>query len=277
MKFWILLFIPFTIKAQFYIGPEAAAIGNAGRAAVHPTEGVYLNPASAALNEKIYLATYAKAERNALGRGSEQYTGVITDPNPGFDLKGAFAYSIKNTRNAAGDLEQQDFQLSIATRYSNYFSAGIGIHRQQLRFRAIQLDTAEHDATIGFLITPAPNLGFGVVFYDVFNTDPELLPQTWAAGMTYLPHRIFRLRWDVRYQMQSNLRKRAETGGGFELIMRDNWFLRAGHFSDGMNNENLYTLGLGWAGPRLQFNYAFQQNYEDSKHWQHNFQLSVFF
>jgi hypothetical protein len=72
--------------------------------------------------------------------------------------------------------------------------------------------------------------------------------------------KVVGVRFDITRHEVHNVGQKLVYMGGFESMTSDFWVLRAGFRRDDELGESFATLGLGFKGPRLRVDYAFEKD-----------------
>ena len=261
----ILLFQNFA-HAQFYTGPIAAAMGGAGRASNNPGESALLNPATLSQLKNYYGSLGMDWGEHPIAGASNEFAAMLADGSPDKAFPGDFSYVQKRVTTSNGySTNLQDFQLGVADAPNDSVSFGLSIHRETY------LDNtghsyAQNNVNFGTLFTPIKELAFAFVAYDMLGGD-SAVPQefqtipTWAVGATYKFASLFDCSVDVVRPDKFNEGHRLNTELGIETYFRNDFALRAGwQWHEVGFEEKLFSLGLGYKGPRLSVDYTFQKD-----------------
>jgi hypothetical protein len=71
---------------------------------------------------------------------------------------------------------------------------------------------------------------------------------------------FFRARLDLSRQLEFNPDGEWQIQGGFESFISEFIVLRLGYDYNHLTQENNFTIGLGFEGPRLKLDYAYVDN-----------------
>jgi hypothetical protein len=264
-------------NAQFFTGPISGATGQTGRAAVDPGEAAFLNPAAIAHLQRYYAAADYNFGTEPKEGDSTRYGVLLTDGSPSNVFPGAFSYIRRSNDLPNGQSEKiQDFQVSIAGFVGSKLAVGASAHR--MIFDPSAGSGSTHDnGTFGLLFDPVEWLGLAAVYYDAFwigetpNVNARMTP-TIALAAHLVPTERFRIRIDY-LRAQRYATDRADVGFGAETFFRHDFVFRLGVFAHETADQTFATAGLGYAGPKLSVDYAYQKDVRTAEGHRHMFDL----
>lgn len=259
-------------SAATFTGAVSHSMGGTGRGAVIPSEVSLLNPASFVSVRGYNIATAYRdfsytsgvSERNFLVNLGENSTGSM------------FPLSVTYLRTSTHQLETEDIHLTTGQAIGGNIAFGLDVARYKV-LPDNGPDDSEWDIKFGFLYAPKDTLGVGLVFSSLLNTDNPALKRQIEAGVNYLFADFFRAALDVVYQIEDNPKDEGIIMVGFEHIFKGNVPFRAGFKWDDPNNQNHWTLGLGWNGPRIGFDYSYEKNASKTNEYGHSVDLRIYF
>ncbi len=260
------LFFQTLAQAQFYTGPIAASMGGAGRAGNSPSESAFLNPASLAELKNYYGSVSMNWGDHPIDGSTSEFAGLLADGTPDKSFPGQFSYVQKRVALPNGfATTQQDFQLAMAFAPSDSFGYGLAIHRVMYQDNSSHFYN-QNNINIGTLFAPMKKLAFAFVAYDVFGGD-DSVPQayqtipTLALGGSFKYEASFMFSCDFVRPDKFNDGNRINTQVGLETYFRHDFAVRAGwQWREVGLEEKLFSLGLGYRGPRLSFDYSYQKD-----------------
>lgn len=259
------LFAP-SAFAQRFQGPVATALGGTGRATMDPLESFFLNPASLGfLPPYLNLGGhYQSGERP--GEGESRALGaVLSDGTPDKFIPGAFSY-IRDTRKTPTGAESTDdeYRGSVGQIVYAGVSAGASLHYREHKLKGgPRYFQTNIDA--GAIWAPIEMLSIGLVAQNILSADDKApvsvrdVP-TFGFGFHASYERMFNFRLDLSRPDKFNPRERTDIGMGFESSFENGLSLRAGCNWKETVDQTLLGAGLGYRGPRLQVDYAFQKD-----------------
>jgi hypothetical protein len=118
------------------------------------------------------------------------------------------------------------------------------------------------NATIGAMFPVRKDIGLGFVFENIIATDSDLpaserLDPNMSVGLSYNYQRFVRLRADLISQPGNNMGKPILAAGVENYWNR--WIIfRLGGQRDLAREQSTESIGLGFAGPKFELQYAFQ-------------------
>jgi hypothetical protein len=201
----------------------------------------------------------------------------FADGTPDTIMPGALSYVRKRTdaQNGVSDT-QQDIQFAFAGMPLKKLAFGIAIHRMsdQILSSVEGQEYNQFNGHIGAIYIPIPEVGVGLVAYDVAPTSdsiprPLRMAPTLALGANYLWEKVFRARLDVVRPDTNNDGRRMNVEAGLESLMTQELIFRAGTYWKETNDQTFFTLGLGYNGPRLSFDYSFQKDLRSADNFRH--------
>ncbi len=282
---------PTQVQAHTIALPITGGMGGAGRAAIDPSEIAILNPASLAhLRHRGYFISgnYGFGEHPVDGQFT-QYGVLVADGGvmlasgePSSFLPGAFSYMRKRV-DVAGEptVTLQDFQVTLAGFLMNKVALGISGHRL-IDQRTVSLDFTQDNAHVGLLINPFESFGFAMTAYDIWPAKDSVpigtrVVPTFALGTHLVVQEMLRFRLDlVRPDVDTGLQKgsrRTNVMAGMESYFRPDFAIRLGGQWRETADQMYITAGLGFKGPRLSFDYAFQRDVRTAEAFSHLFDM----
>jgi hypothetical protein len=260
----------------YFEGPVATAMAGTGRAAVLVTEGAHLNPATLAFVEGYNLGFIYGAESLGDRAGANKYHLVISDSGEDAMFPGALSYSRVGLFQQDRSVDIQEVNASIGYGFSEFFSWGVTAKYIHQEIKGSEKVNAFNGST-GFLLTPRRNLGFALTFDDFLEARDVAMNPTTGVGVNYVFEKLIMLRGDVVQPQKSNPSRRliAMLGAETMFVGKDLKF-RFGHRWDDFADRRLASLGLGWQGPKLGVNYAYEKNV-DSTDFRHLIDMLIRF
>lgn len=275
-KLLLLLSLLMSISARAYVGAVSSATGESGRASVEATDAPFLNPASLAfLKGYLFSAGYSTANDQQNERGQD-FAVAITDGMKDTVVPTALSFVQSKVDFASEEQVARNFKLSFGNFVSQGFAMGFGLRykddqQPQERFNQINLD-------VGSLYTVNENLGFAAVLENVLGAksnipeDLRLIPRM-SVGAAYIYKRFLRTRFDV-LSASNNSWDRPTASLGLETYMNRWVIFRIGAQRRNEEAANVYTTGLGFAGPRFGIHYAYLTSPEQESFTRHTVDLA---
>lgn len=266
--------------AQYLTGPVASSLGGTGRAAVDDGEQALLNPASVVhgspfTSELIFIDGYADKNEH------DNIKSVgFTDNTEELIVSGGYYYALRRrTFENSQTLNENYHQFSLGRFAMDHLAFGVAI---------TYLDTnvvggssyKQWDGNLGLHYNPQPDLGFGLVFYNILRRDkgiPTYLQNQDSvfAGVNYLLFNIFRLRFDLGQQLSLNPSEKLHYELGIESKVGEFLVTRIGLNKDELLKRDFYTLGFGFDGPRVKLDYSYSYNPDYSSGAMHGVDLRL--
>lgn len=256
--------------AQIYTGAVSAASGGTGRASVEAGSASFLNPA---------MMVHQKGQQIYTAKSQEEFAIGLTENSEDSPLPTSISYWQKNLDAGAleGTYKLQDLRLSFAEFVKAFWAVGITAHVYQAQSEDKTWNQGNLD--FGVMVTPVPEVGLAVVFYDLGQGNPEIpeklrLSPKIGLGFNHLYRDYFRSRVDLVSGPDQNFR-RATVMVGFESYL-NRWVLaRFGMSSNTYLNQDLSSLGFGLDFPNFRLNYAYQFVMNNSKDQRHAIDIVI--
>ncbi len=277
------IFIVFYLSSHFALsqeskGPIFQSLGGSGRAAADPVEVGRTNPASLAQLQDYYLGFGVSRGSSKALPDVSAYNVTLADGTLDVAFPGSFTYERSRISDDFGlRADGQLFHLALAGLLGKGLSLGLSAHR--FDFRPEGGDRVYDDNfDLGLLWAINPSLAFGLVVDNLLGFEDKLPVglQTYTTahiGAQYVVNEFLRFRGDYSYQLEENSNNRGRLAYGVESQFIGDFKFRLGNQLDGLKNRTLITTGLGWDGPRLRIDYAFQANLRDGGGQVHSLDL----
>ncbi len=258
-------------EAQTYAGPFASGMGGAGRAVVGPIEAAYMNPAQLGFISKSHIYAFFQ-DAEIRGQDQRDLGVVVVDTTTSELFPGAITFTDKKIKTAAGDVKTKNYEFSIGRREYDRVSFGATFKRQE--WSEPTDDGAIHDINLGVTFVLMKELGLAVVAYNILEDGDERAPRKYAIGSHYMWDTYMKFALDFAYQKESNENHGMDIMGGVALPFA--YFdVLLGYSKLSVINEEFFTTGLVWNGPRLSLAYSYQNGSKDSV--VHNIDFGIFF
>ncbi|MNL03697.1 hypothetical protein D3C87_1242410 [compost metagenome] len=181
------------------------------------------------------------------------------------------AFVQKQRKVTAGNLSETDMSMSVAEFAVERFAMGLTAHYVEQRIKDGK-SYHKMNGDLGFIYTPQPHIGLGLVAYNLFgekNEIPEELrvKTTVGAGFNYIYRAIWRARVDVDSE--------SVVMAGLETYVNRYIITRIGYSDDVDDKRQMLTAGLGFKGPKFGINYAYEGNPQNSEDYRHSVDLAV--
>lgn len=260
--------------AQVYNSSVSAGAGETGIAAVEAGDSIYLNPATLPhLRGRHLLGSYAEHDLAV----------SLSDNTRESTLPGAIGYVQRKTTTLMNgtkrDVRSHDFSVTLADFVKGSFSVGLTGHFFDSKVENNSSSFRQTNADLGFAYILNPHMGFGAVFYNLMGAkssipeDFRLQPRA-GLGFNYIYQSMLRYRLDVLSGPQYHMGEMSFMTG-FESFLSEFVVWRAGYKNDNYLHRNLFTLGLGFNGPKFALNYAYESNTKESSDYRHSVDLQI--
>lgn len=261
-------------SAQETMSAIARSTAGSGRSAVEAPDNFFLNPA---------MQVHLRGRHFYVGHGQAGQTRetsvLLSDNTPEAFLPASLAYLQRKIEVVQGIVTESDLGLSIAEFGGAKWSMGLTARMIQSQIENSPVNYRQTTADVGFSYIPTEKLGFGLVFYNVYQADnvPESLlrKSSIGGGLTYLLNQKTRYRLDLVSGLDSDFSKgRIEMG--FESFLND-WIVFRFGLAQGFQGDasNLLAGGIGFRGPRFHLNYAYQKPQNEEKEALHGIDFVV--
>lgn len=266
----------FAAHAQVFTGPAASAAGGAGRASVDNGEASFLNPAAIGYIQHYNASVFAGVGSHPVDGNSNVLAASLADGTFDAIIPGALTYVQKrlDANNGVSDT-QSDIAVTIAGHLHRKLAFGVTGHRlsDQLLSATSGASYTQYNANVGALYVPVPNIGLGLVGYDVGPGDSSpvgihVVP-TYAFGVNYLYEKFFRARLDLVRPDTNNPGQRINMMLGLETFFAEEFAFRVGGLWRETADQDYLTAGLGYKGPKLSLDYSFQKDVRNGENGRH--------
>lgn len=278
--FFSLIVIHFSARAEVFIGPSSSSLGGAGRAGLSGAESVFLNPALTPLIQMTEVIGYYRDGQYGRGEHRNAWAVGAVDSSKEVYFPAAFHYvRLRDTGRASGAVNGEMYHLAIGKNVSDRLAVGFSGYR--LKYQVVgDRSYTQWNGSLGVLMLLSENMGFAYVLNNVAGPGSEVPTglredMNQGVGVYGAIAEIARLRVDVTRQERFNPDKKMAYMVGIESMMND-WFLfRAGFRRDDLRDERFYTAGLGFIGPRLKIDYAFEKNAKGAEGAVHSVDMRI--
>jgi hypothetical protein len=274
---FLLSLLATTAEAQFFVGPNAEAMGGAGRAAVDGGEASYLNPAAVAHAGRYFASGAYGFGTNPKSGDFQNFAILLTDGSAENILPGSLSYVRRRTDLPGGlSMTEQDIQFTLAGFALKKVALGVSAHRLYSSL-STGAEHVQDNGHIGLLYTPVQWLGLAFVASNVIPADNSVelssrLSPSYALGGHFIFVKDFRLRLDL-LRPDKFKNERTDIMFGLESFFRDDFVFRLGGFWRETADQMYLTAGLGYHGPKLSFDYSIQRDIRNGEGIRHLFDL----
>ncbi len=258
-------------NAQIATGTTAAGMGNAGRASVDPGENSWLNPAALAQARGYFFGMHGSVGDHAVDGNQKHFALTAADNEADQIVAGSLSYIHKNNSLASGNVYAQDLQIAAAGLVFKGVALGVSVHRLVQEFKAG--DRTQYDGTVGLLYSPIEALGFALVEYDLVPQDKAIpdnlrLIPTLGLGANWVIKEFMQVRLDLSHP-SSGADGRTDVMAGVGTYFQQNFAFRFGADFKETKNQTWATAGIGFTGPKLSLDYAFQKDIRQADGYRH--------
>lgn len=253
-------------KAQYFTGPIASSLGGAGRASGDTGEGTFMNPAILAHAPLFEASAYLSSGKPLSGGEQRVYGLTISDNSPNVIVPGALSYiQTKTTREGQPTIEGKYWQAAFGTFYMPGLSFGLSLNYLDQELAGAE-SYDQINGSAGILYVPKGTIGIGLTYHNFISASAEtpqelqLVPVV-GLGFNYLYEKFLRVRADItRPHERFNPNKEFNYHFGIESKAGEYLILRVGHQWAQVENTQVLTAGLGFAGPRLKVDYSYEKS-----------------
>lgn len=258
----------------------SSSLGGAGRASVDDGEQALLNPAlvvhgSPFTSELIYIDGYSdKNEHDNI-----KAVGLTDNTEELVAAGGYYFAQRRRTFNSSQTLEENYHQFSLGRFVVDHLAVGLAV--TYLDTKAIGGSSHKQlDGHLGAHYNPQPDLGFGLVFYNIIGRDegiPSHLQNQDSVfiGVNYLLLTMFHVRFDFGQQLSQNPEAKRRYQLGIESKAGAFLVTRIGYDKDDLLQRDFYSIGLGFDGPKIKFDYFYRYNPDYSEGAMHGVDLRL--
>lgn len=271
-----------------------SATGGGGRAAVEPYGAALLNPAllgkmngrhftSAFMKDQMVFSFVDSSKTNLFAGGLSYKENRSKDLIPGAEQNQIASSKDKPTL--------QRFTLSLADQITESFGMGLNVNMWSFREDTKVKKTTSYNFDIGVLWSPFQNLkdfNFAAIFSNIGNQGEEQTTEKTAFAFSYVYNNFARFRYDVESAEKFDFKKPAHMFG-FESYLNDWIVTRVGYrignskpaelaaATRETKESDVWSLGIGFAGPQLGVHYAYAQESQNEKEIRHSIDLGYSF
>lgn len=247
-------------SANAHVSAISAGTASAGKAAIEPYDVPYQNPAGIAYTRGYHFATGVSRLTTKGDDDQEEFAVLLSDNLDDTVVPTALAYIQRKDLGNGSDFNSRDLKLAVGNYIVGKNAVGFGFAYRQERTTLGQNQGLS--MVLGSLFAINKNLGFAVVlenFAPILNSDTlreRLDPQT-SLGLSYNFGQFLRMRLDASSE-RNNSWNRPTFATGLENYWNRWLIFRLGAARDNEYQESIYSVGFGFAGPRLGVHYALQ-------------------
>ncbi len=249
-------------------------MGGAGRATHLGSEGPMLNPANFPQVHSYHLGgIFTEKELESEGFETE-IGGYIIDRNPDAIFPAMLTYSQKTRRLRGDKIEESNWGVEVGKMLNSWWAMGV-----EVRYFTEDADGEEShfNGGIGSVFVPFKNFATGVVFRNIHEDHTLGMRPTVEVGAGYHFESVMRVALDAVFHQKSNPDSKGIYSLGVESYLPFHIQARLGGRQDDLNDTFYYSGGLGWYGPKVSINYAYEKNGKTAGQELHSFDLAVYF
>lgn len=246
--------------AQAHVSSISAATATAGRAAIESLDVPYQNPAGIAFAKGYNFATGVSHYTSEFGADQEELAFLLSDNTSETVVPTSLAYLQTKENGGRSDWEQKDVRLALGNFVGPRRALGVGLTYRHEREAG---DSSQQAAlSVGTIFGLSQNLGVAIVAdnlvpLSVANGAREKLSPLTSVGLSYNFGRFLRTRLDITTERNNSL-NRPLIAAGVENYWNRWLIFRLGAARDAELEQNLFSTGLGFDGPKFGIHYAFQ-------------------
>lgn len=246
--------------AEAHVSSISAGTGSAGRGVSEPLENPYLNPAGLPFQKGYYFGMgFARTRTESYGN-QDLFTLALTDNMPDTVLPTSLAFTEAKNPDLGPEGLRRDIRVGIGNFYSGRTALGFALNYRMSRSPAF--NQQQINGSLGFMTPLRRDIGLGITWENLVPRSSDLpeserLNSNLAFGLSYNYKRFLRLRGDLISQPGNNL-GRPILAAGLENYWNRWLIFRIGAQRDPAQEKTTNSLGLGFAGPRFELQYAFQ-------------------
>jgi hypothetical protein len=258
----------------------SSALGGAGLGSSDEGEQILLNPA-ALVHGSVFTSSLFYIDGYEAEDQHDRALGVtLADNSKDVFFAGSYGY-IDRRRTFANQnsRDEQYHQVTIARFVAPHLSVGATYTYLTTNIEG----GSTYRQADGHLAThwnPTPELGFGLVFYNVGSRKEEAPKEIQnldkvAVGVHYIFRPEFRFRMDVSQLLVENPDAKSRYQVGVESHITATFVTRVGFDRDNLADQGGITFGLGFDGPRLKADYFYRKNPDYSEGALHGVDLRL--
>lgn len=256
----VLMFFAFATQAHAHVSSISAATATAGRAAIESLDVPYQNPAGIAFAKGYNFATGMARYEGDGGGDHEELSFLLSDNTADTIVPTSLAYLQTKDKSPLSDWEQKDVRLSLGNFIGPRRALGIGLTYRHEREAGVS--TQQAALSVGSIFGLSQNLGVAFVVDNLVPLSQapgarERLSPLTSVGMSYNFGKFLRVRLDGTTERNNSLH-RPMIAAGVENYWNRWLIFRLGAARDNELQQNIYSTGLGFDGPRFGIHYAFQ-------------------
>lgn len=245
---------------EAHVSSISAGTGSAGRGVSEPLENPYLNPAALPFQKGYYFGMGFARTRTEFYGDQDLFTLALTDNMPDTVLPTSLAYTEAKNPTLGREGLRRDIRIGVANFYSGQTALGVALNYRMSRSPIF--NKQQMNGSVGFMTPLRKHIGLGIVWENLIPSDSNLPPSerldpSLAVGLSYNYKKFVRLRGDLISQPGNNF-GRPILAAGIENYWNRWLIFRLGAQRNQGQDTTTQSVGLGFAGPRFELQYAFQ-------------------
>lgn len=248
---------------EAHVSSISAGAGSAGRGVSEPLENPYLNPAALPFHKGYFFGMGFARTRTEFYGNQDLFTVALTDNMPETILPTSLAFTEAKNPTLGREGLRRDLRLGVANFYSGRTAVGVALNYRLSRSPVFSQQ--QINGSLGLMTPLRKDLGLGIVLENMVPSESNLpeserLDPTLAFGLSYNYRKFVRVRGDLVSQ-PGNSFGRPVLALGLENYWNRWLMFRLGYQRDQGQDKTINSVGLGFAGPRFELQYALQNIY----------------
>jgi len=255
------------VQAQLNIGTISSSLGGAGASSLDALESPLLNPATLPHFEDFIWGFYYSQRMGAESSNERASSFIFSDSTSANYFPAAFAYVKEDITSLEGaTITSKNYVVSFGGFVLPTLSLGMNLHRKNsLIDEATRF--SQNNYGLGMLWAPTSSIGMSVVGHSLARPsslvpDNLKLKSKVSLGGYFIYLDSFHFRADVDQTIVENPKNKKTFKLGVESRLWRFIALRWGFQWDKLIEKNMFTAGVGFNGPNLNVDYAFQNEIE---------------
>ncbi len=249
-----------SLKAFAHVSSVSAGAGATGRGVSDPLENPYLNPAALPFQRGYFFGTGFARTSNKLYGNQDLFSVALTDNMPETILPTSIAFTESKNIDLGREGLRRDIRLGIGNFYNTKMALGFALNYRMSRTPVFSKQ--QFNAVLGAMFPVRKEIGIGLVFENLFPSDSaipesERLEPTISLGASYNYLKFVRVRADLISQPGNSFGKPV-VGLGIENYWNRWIIFRLGAQRDPGLDKSIESIGIGFAGPKFELQYAYQ-------------------
>lgn len=253
------LLVPHWVAA--HVSSISAGTGSAGRAVSEPLENPFLNPAALPYQKGYFFGTGFSQTRTPEFGNLDTFTLALTDNLSDTVVPTSLAYSESKSRELGREGLRRDVRIGLGNFVRGRNAIGFALNYRNSR--APTFSQQQVNLSMGGFFPVRREVGLAFLVENMVPSESELpegerLSPSVSLGGSYNYKKFVRFRADLISQ-PGNSFGRPILALGMENYWNRWVIFRLGGQRDPALDMNMRSLGLGFAGPRFELHYAYQE------------------